>query len=245
MKIELISKPSVNLILSFLCFLDLVLDNIATIPVPKIAITTIMRIFNSSPPSETQTRDRILQAAQRLFAAQGFDGTTTRDLAQAAGVAEGTLFRHFASKKAILVEVATNGWVDILTDLLTELSEMGSYKAIAQVMRRRMWNMQKNVDMMRVCFMEVQFHPDLRDRIQTEVIDKMTDVAEAFFQTAMDKGIYRQMDAKLVAKVFLGMFAIAGFSDQTLIEPNASPQDMQQMAEGLAEIFLNGVLVKE
>jgi AcrR family transcriptional regulator len=204
-----------------------------------------MRVFNSPPPSEAQTRTRILQAAQRLFAAQGFDGTTTRDLAQAAGVAEGTLFRHFANKKAILVEVATNGWVEILTDLLTELSEMGSYKAVAQVMRRRMWNFQKNADMMRVCFMEVQFHSDLRDRIQIEVIDKMTDVAEAFFQTAMDKGVYRQMDAKLVAKVFLGMFAIAGFSNNTLMAPDASPQEMQKMAEGLADIFLNGVLVKE
>ncbi|MEI1378449.1 TetR/AcrR family transcriptional regulator [Nostoc sp. UHCC 0926] len=204
-----------------------------------------MRIFKSSPPSETQTRTRILEAAQRLFAAQGFDGTTTRDLAQAAGVAEGTLFRHFPNKKAILVEVATSGWVEILTDLLTELSEMGSYKAVAQVMRRRMWNFQKNADLMRVCFMEVQFHPDLRDRIQLEVITKMTDVGEAFFQTAMDKGIYRQMDAKLVAKVFLGMFAIAGFSNNTLIEPDASPQQMQEMAEGLADIFLNGVLAKE
>ncbi|MFO5475766.1 MAG: TetR/AcrR family transcriptional regulator, partial [Dolichospermum sp.] len=172
-------------------------------------------------------------------------GTTTRDLAQTAGVAEGTLFRYFDNKKAILVEVATNGWVDILTDLLTELSEMGSYKAIAQVMHRRMWNLQKNADIMRVCFMEVQFHPDLRDRIQTEVIDKMTDVAEAFFQTAIDKGIYRQIDAKLGAKVFLGLFAIAGFADHTLIEPNASPQEMQKMAEGLADIFLNGVLAKE
>lgn len=204
-----------------------------------------MRVFNSSPPSEAQTRTRILQAALKLFAAQGFDGTTTRDLAQAAGVAEGTLFRHFPNKKSILVEVATSGWVDILTDLLTELSEMGSYKAVAQVMRRRMWNMHKNVELMKVCFMEVQFHPDLRDRIQTEVIDKMTDVAEAFFQTAMDKGIYRQADAKLVAKVFLGMFAIAGFSDNTLMSPDASPQEMQHMAEGLADIFLNGVLAKE
>jgi hypothetical protein len=112
-------------------------------------------------------------------------------------------------------------------------------------MRRRMWNMQKNADLMRVCFMEAQFHPDLRDRIQSEVIAKMTDVAEAFFQTAMDRGIYRQMDAKLVAKVFLGMFAIAGFSHNTLMEPNAPPEKMQQMAEGLADIFLNGVLARE
>ena len=204
-----------------------------------------MRVFSSLPPSEAQTRDRILEAARRLFASQGFDGTTTRELAQKAGVAEGTLFRHFSNKKAILVEVATSGWVEILTDLLTELSEMGSYKAVAQVMRRRMWNMQKNADMMRVCFMEVQFHPDLRDRIQLEVVGKMTDVAEAFFQTAMDRGIYRQMDAKLVATVFLGMFAIAGFSHTTIMQADASPTEMQQMAEGLADIFLNGVLVKE
>lgn len=203
-----------------------------------------MQLFNRPPQSEDQTRTRILKAAQRLFASLGYDGTTTRELAQAAGVAEGTLFRHFANKKAILIEVATQGWIEILTDLLTELSEMGSYKAVAQVMRRRMWNFQKNADMMRVCFMEAQFHPELRDRIQSEVIEKMSVVAEAFFQTAMDKGIYRPMNPKIVAQIFLGMFAIAGFSHNTMMEPDASPQAMQEMAEGLADIFLNGVLVK-
>ncbi|MEG4054848.1 MULTISPECIES: helix-turn-helix domain-containing protein [unclassified Microcoleus] len=204
-----------------------------------------MRIFNQSPPSETETKKRILQAAQRLFARSGYDGTTTRDLAVAAGVAEGTLFRHFDNKKAILIEVATEGWVELLTDLLTELSEMGSYKAVAQVMRRRMLNIRENSDMMRVCFLEAQFHPDLRDRIQLEVIGKMSDVAEAFFETAMEKGVYRKMNPKIVAQVFLGMFAVAGFSQNTIMEPNASPQQMQEMAEGLADIFLNGVLLKD
>jgi AcrR family transcriptional regulator len=203
-----------------------------------------MQVFHRPPQSEDSSRDRIKKAAVKLFAAKGFDGTTTRELAEAAGVAEGTLFRHFENKKAILIEVATQGWIDILTDLLTELSEMGSYKAVAQVMRRRMWDFKKNADLMRVCFMEAQFHPDLRDRIQLEVIDKMTHVAEGFFQSAMDKGIYRPMNPKLVAQVFLGMFVVAGFSHNTLMEPDASPQVMKEMAEGLAEIFLNGVLVK-
>ncbi|MBW4665099.1 MAG: TetR/AcrR family transcriptional regulator [Chroococcus sp. CMT-3BRIN-NPC107] len=203
-----------------------------------------MQVFNRPSQSEDSSRDRIKKAAIKLFAAKGFDGTTTRELAEAAGVAEGTLFRHFDNKKAILIEVATQGWIDILTDLLTELSEMGSYKAVAQVMRRRMWDFKKNADLMRVCFMEAQFHPDLRDRIQSEVIDKMTHVAEGFFQTAMDKGIYRPMNPKLVAQVFLGMFVVAGFSHNTLMEPDASPQVMKEMAEGLAEIFLNGVLVR-
>ena len=196
----------------------------------------------STSQTEENTRTRILQAALHLFARQGYDGTTTKDLANAANVAEGTIFRHFANKKAILIEVATSGWVEILTDLLTELSEMGSYKAVAQVMRRRMLNMQKNSSLLRVCFIEAQYHPELRERIQLEVITKMTDVAEAFFETAMEKGIYRRMNPKIVAQVFLGMFAIAGFSNQTILEPQASPQAIQEMAEGIADIFLNGVL---
>jgi AcrR family transcriptional regulator len=193
---------------------------------------------------EEDIRSRILQAALRLFAAKGYEGTTTKDLAGKANVAEGTLFRYFPNKKAILIEVATRGWVDILTDLLTELSEMGSYKAVAQVMRRRVLRMRENSDLLRVCFIEAQFHPELKERIQSEVIAKMTDVAEAFFQTAIDRGIYRPMNPKIVAQVFLGMFAIAGFSTETILDANASPLALQEMAEGIAEIFLNGVLVK-
>lgn len=203
-----------------------------------------MKVLTKLPTSEIQTRTKILQAAQKLFAKSGYDGTTIRDLAKKAGVAEGTLFRHFSNKKAILIELATEGWVEILTDLLTELSEMSSYKAVAQVMRRRMLNMRPNTDLMKVCFFEAQFHPELRDKIQSEVIEKMTDVTEAFFTTAMERGVYRQMNPKIVARVFLGMFAIAGFSQQTLLEPDATPQAMQEMAEGLADIFLNGVLAE-
>jgi AcrR family transcriptional regulator len=203
----------------------------------------VMGHLNHSTSSELETQ--ILQAARRLFAHQGYDSTTTRDLAKAAGVAEGTLFRHFANKKTILIAIVTEGWVEILTDLLTELSSMANYKAVAQLLHRRMINLQKNADMMRICFLEAQFHPELRDRIQSEIIAKMTDVTEAFFETAMQKGIYRPMNPKIVAQVFLGMFAIAGFSYNTLLEPNASPQAMKEMAEGLADIFLNGVLAKE
>lgn len=200
------------------------------------------REVRKTPHTEEDTRTKILQAALQLFAKRGYDGTTTKDLAKSAGVAEGTLFRYFANKKAILIEVATAGWVEILTDLLTELSEMGSYKAVSQVMRRRMLNMRKNSDLMRVCFIEAQYHPELKESIQAEVINKMTDVAEAFFETAMDKGIYRKMNPKIVAKVFLGIFAIAGFSEQTIVDPEASPQAMQEMAEGISDIFLRGVL---
>ena len=53
------------------------------------------------------------------------------------------------------------------------------------------------------------------------------------------------MNPKIIAQVFLGMLAVAGFSQNTIMEPNASRQQMQEMAEGLADIFLNGVLLKD
>jgi len=203
-----------------------------------------MPIFHSEPKTEPSTHEKIIKVAQKLFARNGYDGTTTKELAEKAGIAEGTLFRHFTNKKAILVEVATQGWVDLLTDLLTELSEMASYEAISHVMYKRMLRLGDNYDMMRVCFMEVQFHQDLRERIQSEVIEKMTDVAEAFFQTAMERGVYRRMNPRVIAQVFLGMFVVAGFSHETILQPGANPQEMKEMAEGLADIFLNGVLAK-
>lgn len=191
---------------------------------------------------EEKTRQRILIQARRLFSDCGFDSTTVRDIAAAANIAEGTIFRYFPNKKSILVEIVTSGWVEILTDLLTELSEMDNYKAVGKVMRKRMLRMRESNELLRVCFIEAQFHPDLRDRIQSDVIDKMTDVAEAFFETAIAKGVYRPANPKIVAKVFLGMFAIAGFSSETIIDGDASPQALQEMAEGIADIFLHGVL---
>jgi AcrR family transcriptional regulator len=191
---------------------------------------------------DDETRTKIIRAALPLFARHGYEKTTTKELALAANIAEGTLFRHFDNKKAILIEVATLGWIEILTDLLTELSEMGSYKAVAQVMRKRMLRLSENADLFKVCFLEAQFHPELGEKIQSEVIEKMTDVAEAFFETAMERGIYRKINPKIVAQVFLGMFAIAGFSNKTIINPNASPKQLEEMAEGIADIFLHGVL---
>jgi AcrR family transcriptional regulator len=201
-----------------------------------------MRLVRHSATPEVETKQRILKAAQHLFARHGYDGTTTRDLAQSAGVAEGTLFRHFSNKKAILVEVATQGWVEILTDLLTELSEMSSYKAVREVMQKRLHLLHENPDLIRVCLMETQFHPDLHEHIQSEVLDKMISVAEAFFQTAVDRGIYRPINPKVVARVFLGMFMVSGFSEATLLGPQLSPQGLHEMAEGISDIFLHGVL---
>lgn len=49
-----------------------------------------------------ETRGKILTAARELFERNGTRGTTTREVAERAGVNEATLFRHFGSKRALL-----------------------------------------------------------------------------------------------------------------------------------------------
>jgi AcrR family transcriptional regulator len=58
--------------------------------------------------TQTATRERILEAARRLFAEKGFAATTTRDLAQEAEIAVGTLFNYFPNKEAIVATLATD-----------------------------------------------------------------------------------------------------------------------------------------
>jgi AcrR family transcriptional regulator len=51
--------------------------------------------------SGEQRRADILKAVRKVFVEKGFHATTTRELAQAAGVSEALLFKHFPDKKAI------------------------------------------------------------------------------------------------------------------------------------------------
>jgi AcrR family transcriptional regulator len=52
--------------------------------------------------AERETASRILAAAAGLFAERGYKGTTTRAIAQSAGVNEVTIFRHFTGKQGVL-----------------------------------------------------------------------------------------------------------------------------------------------
>ena len=51
-----------------------------------------------------ETRDRLLRAAADVFAERGYDGTRVADIAAAAGVSNGALYAHFASKAELLVD---------------------------------------------------------------------------------------------------------------------------------------------
>src|ERR1017187_3315152 len=55
--------------------------------------------------AKTETRERILKAAARLFKTKGWHETTTRGIAVAARIATGTLFNYFPTKEAVAADL--------------------------------------------------------------------------------------------------------------------------------------------
>jgi AcrR family transcriptional regulator len=93
--------------------------------VPGSAGNSIVRSSESQAPRRMPAADRrkhLITVAMRLFATRGFSGTTTKAIAEAGGVSEAIIFRHFKCKEdlygAILREKARQDGYDQTIDLL-------------------------------------------------------------------------------------------------------------------------------
>ncbi len=73
--------------------------------------------------TKAATRQRILEAARQLFATGGFDTSTTRDIADAAGIATGTLFNYFPTKEALLASLAAEAIAGVDRDFQQSTGE--------------------------------------------------------------------------------------------------------------------------
>lgn len=70
--------------------------------------------------SAAETRERLLRAAAYAFQSQGFEGTRVADIAAAAGVSNGALYSHFASKAELLAEALRDHGSDELAALFLD-----------------------------------------------------------------------------------------------------------------------------
>ena len=73
--------------------------------------------MSASTPRKTDTRQALIDAALAVFLQRGFARATTREIAQTAGVAEGTIYRHFADKYALFHEVFLSLTVEVVAEL--------------------------------------------------------------------------------------------------------------------------------
>src|SRR5271167_683151 len=65
------------------------------------------------PMPPLSSHDRILTAAKRLFALNGYENTSTVAIAREAGTSESQLMKHFGSKRGLLAVILERGWTDI------------------------------------------------------------------------------------------------------------------------------------
>lgn len=87
------------------------------------------RTMNRSSDDLSSTPSRILAEASRLFATYGFHGTSTRDIAEAVGIRQPSLFHHFATKHAILATLL-NLDLDQLTRRMRLITKSPSSAAV-------------------------------------------------------------------------------------------------------------------
>lgn len=78
---------------------------------------------NGDESSATARRDLIMREAAHLFASRGFDATTIRDIAAAAGILGGSIYYHFHSKEDIFLAVHTAGMESITNAVTAAISE--------------------------------------------------------------------------------------------------------------------------
>ena len=94
--------------------------------------STAVTASGSRSGGVVETRRRILEAAARVFARDGFRGATTREIAREAGVNEVTLFRHFRSRNDLLRDVLCRPLEEVLVDPADEILWVTDLRAAVQ-----------------------------------------------------------------------------------------------------------------
>ncbi len=123
--------------------------------------------------SRKERQEQIVDTAMKLFVDHGYKGTTTAEIAEAAGISEVTLFRNFASKKDIFLQ----GTIPVLTKTLEESLSSNEEETTAEALERffydRLSVISENYGILRLVLMENQMNHDLSDIDFINTIGKM------------------------------------------------------------------------
>ena len=180
-------------------------------------------------------REQIVEAATRVFAEKGFRRATTREVARAAGVSEGTIYNYFEDKDALLLTI-----LDTLNETERRAADFEEGMAtdfrgfLEQYLRRRMSLIWKNREVFRVVLSEMLVNAELRERYLRRVVDPTMRIAEENFRSRMQQGEVRESDAPLamrsVAGAVLGILVLGLLGDE---EINSRSDEVPDVLAGL------------
>jgi len=192
-------------------------------------------------------RDRrlqIMEAAKELFAQQGFEGTTTRQIAEHARVNEAIIFRHFPSKEdlywAIIDrESELTGWQAALRRQLSSgTSDHEIFSGIANdiLMRRA-----KDSSLSRLLLFSALENQRRSQRFfQTHVVEYYELIAE-YIRRRIEQGAFRAVNPLLAARGFVGMVVYHSLIQEIYGAKRYQDFGVKEVSETLTEIWLGGM----
>ena len=190
------------------------------------------------------TRRRILEASARLFGEQGYARTTTRALAQAAGITEMTLFRYFASKEKLFEAVIQQfGGKAVAGEMEAQLT--GRYREDLLILGNLIMNILKQRgDAMRMMICESSQFPAMAAALAQNP-RMLRQMLARYLQRQIDAGQVRPLDVEAAAHVFWGMFLAFRLSTDLLSEPGVGGASEEEVVIRFVDIFINGTAAGE
>lgn len=191
------------------------------------------------------TRERIVTAARRLFAEKGFDGATTAAIARAAGVAEGSIYRHFASKEDLFLTcVAPALAPGFLEQWQARLLAAPDLRTMARAaVEVRIQFIQDNMESFNILFGEMPYHPELAQMyLERHLVDLIRQMAPTF-QRVLDAGLIRRTPSFLILGVGLTVmiWSILRLQDRVPSLPLPIPMGSGNLVDDLTDFVLHGL----
>jgi len=189
-----------------------------------------------------------MKVAKELFARHGFDGTTTRQIAERAKVNEAIIFRHFPTKQdlywAIIEhECELGAFQQALEQRLSSgASDREIFAAIAEdSLRRRA----KDSSLSRLLlYSALENHQLSQKFFQTHVGCYYERLAD-FIRRRIEVGAFRRVDPLVAARGFLGMVVYHSLIQDLYGQKRFQQFDVREVSETLTDIWLGGMLERE
>ena len=196
-------------------------------------------------------REQILQTAVNLFSHRGFSGTTTKEIARAAGVSEAMVFRHFSTKSelydAILGNKACHDGIRFPWDenpvLQDAIKNKDDFAVFFNFALNALTKQQDDENFMRLLFYSALEEHELAERFFGEFVARLYEFIGDYVKTRQEDGAMREINPRLVVRAFLGMM-IHHSLNNILWDKKRRLLDItnEEAAKNFAEIVLHGVL---
>ncbi len=194
---------------------------------------------NKSRARLEQRESDIMAAATRLFADEGFHGTSTRKIAAAAGVSEGTLFHYFSTKNALLQAILDDFYAGLIESAQDGIREvMGTRERLLLLAKNHLRALMDNQALMMRLLqvylsVDVNYFRDYRKYAIHEHNYRYTRIFDSVVREGMERGYIR---ADLELPVFRDLF-FGGleYSMRTLMGRKTSRDKVAAYVEALVE----------